>query len=185
MQSEASRFDRISALSGTVARIDGALKALGRPSIANADSAALVAVLAVFGVAANADTLNVTLMLLAVAILEVGSGLSLAVAQGMRHVPASSLPVILAPMATTIAATPVALATVAVEPKASTTVKAAAERIRQLAMQSGGTLSAASKREVARLADVSAPTAGRALAFLAASGAVVSNADGIVVRLAA
>lgn len=73
-------------MSDTVARIDGQLSALGKPGIGNSDAAALVAVAAVFGLTIDANAVNVALMCLAVAIMEIGSGLSLAVAQSMRIV---------------------------------------------------------------------------------------------------
>jgi hypothetical protein len=183
LQSEASRFERISALSGTVARLDGELVKLGKPMLANSDAAALVAVLAVFGIAMDANAVNVGLMLLAVAILEVGSGLSLAVAQSMRIASPVMRDITPAAQSTPVAVTEAPA--VVHEPVTPATAKTAA-RIVELAKASGGTLTATSQRAVARLAGANPGTTHRALAMLSATGAAVVGLDnGVLVKLAA
>jgi biotin operon repressor len=71
-------------LNGTLTRIDGELSSVGAPVLANADAETLAHVLASLGFTVTADRLNVGLMILAVIILEMGGGLSLAVASALR-----------------------------------------------------------------------------------------------------
>jgi hypothetical protein len=180
LQEEASRANRISALTGTIARIDKEAAQLGSPKIANGDAAALVAVLAVFGIAVDVGAVNVALIVLAVVILECGSGLSLAIAQSMRvGAPVALLqavPALPAPMTPAIEEPAAA---------ASDVTRATADKIMAAAKQSGGKLTATSKREVARMIEATPPTAARALAFIAAArmATVTVGADHVQVVL--
>ena len=186
LQSEAQRFERISALSGTVARIDGQLSALGRPSIANSDAAALVAVAAVFGVTIDPNAVNVGLMCLAVAILEVGSGLSLAVAQSMRV----ASPVIRdvpsiaqgEPM-TAVVSVPAIIVPTTAKP-ANGLASDAAKQVLDLVRNAGGELHVASKNALAKQVGASSGTLNRALASLAGIAVIAATADGVFIKLA-
>ena len=70
---------------------------------------------------------------------------------------------------------------------ASNVVKATADHLRMLVAANGNTMKAACKREWSRRLDVSPATASRAIALLAATGAVVSVSDmgEVAIRLAA
>jgi hypothetical protein len=96
LQEEAARSNRIGALSGTLARIDGDTARLGRQTIHNADAAALAHVLASVGLSVDAGAVNTALLILAVVVLECGSGLAFAVAgilaASSRDVPSLASP---------------------------------------------------------------------------------------------
>ncbi len=92
LHAERARAQRRTTLAETIARIDAEAAKLGKPMLANADASALVAIAAVFGIVIDVGAVNVALMILAVVILECGSGLSLAIAQSMRIAAPVALP---------------------------------------------------------------------------------------------
>jgi hypothetical protein len=179
LQSELARTNKRGALSGLIAQHDRDLAKLGAPAIPNADSAALVAVFATFGISIDQHTVNVALMLLSVAILECASGMALCVAQSMRSA---------APVMREVPASVITVPTVKPAPAIDTSALAGktAARIAELARNAGGSVSFDSKRKLATALGTSTGTACRALTILAAGGAVIGNEAGnVVVSVAA
>jgi hypothetical protein len=174
LQSELAQSNRRSAIVGLIAQHDRDIAVLGVPTIANKDATALAHVLAAIGWNIKADTLNTALMILGVLILEMGAALSLATVAAL----ASHVPVVPVMRDVTPASVPAIQAT--------PNVKATTAQIIHMAKANGGTLHAASKRELGRALAVSHQTVGRSLAALAATGALIaSDVDGIIVKLAA
>jgi hypothetical protein len=195
LQEEANRSARRSALAGTITRIENEIAAIDAPSLANVDAAALIAVLKAFGITADANVVNVVLMLIAVTLLEIGSGLSMAVAQSlstgapfelmMKNVrsPHSALAPGAAPNVAVTSTFAIAKQPSATAPVPSATVTEAATKITRLVEAAGGELRVSSKRQLGRLVDATHPTVGRALILIAATGTVVLTEFGqIVVR---
>jgi hypothetical protein len=191
LQAEHARAERRAALEGTLTRLDTEAARLGTPKIANADAAALVAVFAAFGLVLDTGMVNAGLMLLAVTILETGSGLSLAVAQSMRvAVPVASMkditPVPVSEPVEAVASVPAVIApaiTEATVAPSGSAAQQAADKIVRLVTDAGGELRVASRRQLASMIDSTSPTVGRALAL----GALVVAADnaGVLIKLAA
>jgi hypothetical protein len=150
-------------------------------------------VFAAFGLVIDSNVVNVALMLLAVVILEVGSGLSLAIAQSLRvAVPvtmkditpnAHSLPVDALAVAPAIIAP--ANVPAALEPATGVAVDVA-KRIESMARQNGNVVRFGSKNDLARKLGTSSGSACRALALLASAGAIINTDTGnVVVQLVA